>query len=869
MTYQDSSRTRTFEKHIMASLSSVPSFENLELIPQSRNNRLFSSIVKTLLHNGNAWMSAKQLVEGCRKLHLAKLGGNTPASTIQGTISTALSLAEKENAIPPVEKQKNGPFTFYRISPQVFPGNSSTDDNSPNYSYSSNTTTETHLTMDRERSPNAHIKFTSSTSSSSSSSSSPSPFTLRSENLDTDLKQEAIASPEEFESFQHNAMEIDQELNTSQYRSHEKKALAADQAGVRTRARKKADEYMSEFDYKKHGWFFQEYDPSGETIDSRPVDSTNETNKLKREQEISTNLGSPSTANIMFNNIHNKNRERFPKKDPGALEDSESETSHENHYLTSKQNQSLGSVKAQANGLKNNKQNMHEKFNAKSDIGNKKAKREENHPIVANNMEYNEKLKHSMKSNSTRRTEFTKYDQYSGSSFSKTSRRNNTYEKSGSLPYHIPGSSKEQIPSDQAEMMDVDLLTTFGPSDFDINPSFYPSTFAVAQEIGYGYPRSRNVARIKVPSKITCEDTFCIKDLLNTDGSHLARLFCLADGHGGQACSLFLKENVPILIEKMLQGYNPEELDKLDGQDRYTKEMKELIRNLNNTYLDIKRQQFLDFQSKPSGTPPVDDGSTLIINLFFGKYFINVNVGDSRTILATRHKNGKWDISHASEDHKPSLERLAIPVFMNGGEFVDHEGKRKEFDPTPKSRMRLGLKFARITPKKPENNLGIPYRNSKQVNLSLNVASTFGDLLFKLNPEKPVVDCISDVSFVKLGDGAKETGDQFMLMSSDGLFDHLWEEKPEEQNRGVLRRIVQKLDKGQSALEVLNYFANREERNLYRDDKQEWDDFTCILILKIFELLNKHRCLYLDETLWIKDRLNKPTALCRSMESRG
>ncbi|RUS13228.1 hypothetical protein BC937DRAFT_95645, partial [Endogone sp. FLAS-F59071] len=324
-----------------------------------------------------------------------------------------------------------------------------------------------------------------------------------------------------------------------------------------------------------------------------------------------------------------------------------------------------------------------------------------------------------------------------------------------------------------------EIFTNHNPSIRIVSPSIAPtpstcidtkaystaSHFAIAQQTGYSYPRFRSADRIKIP-KEECEDKFCVADLRKprkettgyrgsgyrynhhyhrhtttppqTEPSEMitfGRLFCLADGHGGPGCAQFFVERVPREVEDLCRRYDPGGLGDRATQRRMERELKELVRRLDDEYLERKRAQFAmqptdrvdradagrgstslspspspsaaaSFSSSPLSSPtpsspasiqqdhlafvPVDDdGCTLMMSIFLGDaWLVQANVGDSRTILMSapdipntlpnhnyiqNHKPGyyKLDVDFASQDHKPYLEHLAREILENGGEFVD------------------------------------------------------------------------------------------------------------------------------------------------------------------------------------------------------
>jgi hypothetical protein len=204
--------------------------------------------------------------------------------------------------------------------------------------------------------------------------------------------------------------------------------------------------------------------------------------------------------------------------------------------------------------------------------------------------------------------------------------------------------------------------------------------------------------------------------------------------------------------------------------------------------------------SDKPGTKVNNDGCTLIINLLVGEWLVNINVGDSRTILMSAPEctitngfdinnqlttaydsNYKLDVVFASQDHKPYLEHLAREIVEMGGEFVDSVQNRvirvdldKTKDDGNRHAKRLALKHARIRPRdyqppagheywKANSTPNSPYTingNGQQVKVrirddkipSLNVARSCGDLDFKMDPKRKIISCEPDITFVRVLD---------------------------------------------------------------------------------------------------------------------
>lgn len=366
------------------------------------------------------------------------------------------------------------------------------------------------------------------------------------------------------------------------------------------------------------------------------------------------------------------------------------------------------------------------------------------------------------------------------------------------------------------------------------NVERYPaaSHFAVAQQTGYSYPRFRSHDKIKIP-KDCCEDRFAVCDikLLDEKTQELSisgRVFVLADGHGGPGCSEYFIRHVPVSVQSICAKYTAEQVSELEIQTKLEVEFKDMVAELDEAYLSIKREEFkkqaelmeedkakklepattgdadameTDDANDNPGTKVNNDGCTLIINLLVGEWLVNINVGDSRTILMSApeytktnvngfdysnspviDQNYKMDVVFASQDHKPYLEHLAREIMDMGGEFVDSVQNRvirvdldKTKDDGNRHAKRLALKHARIRPRDYQPPAGHEYwkanssspnspftinGNGQQVKVrirddkipSLNVARSCGDLDFKMDPKRKIISCEPDVTFVRVLD---------------------------------------------------------------------------------------------------------------------
>ncbi|KAF9563539.1 hypothetical protein EC968_004811 [Mortierella alpina] len=366
-------------------------------------------------------------------------------------------------------------------------------------------------------------------------------------------------------------------------------------------------------------------------------------------------------------------------------------------------------------------------------------------------------------------------------------------------------------------------------NDFGVDLEQEPNIFAVEQQVGYTYPRLRNSGRERLP-KGECEDGFAVADLQH-DGVFLGRLFCITDGHGGRSCSSFVIATIPGAMQVILGKYKPADLSQSCVQEVVKSQITEAIRLIDKEYLEYKKQQYLLFRDKKLPNDPGSDGTTLIVNIFIDKWIICLNLGDSRSMLGSRDTSGRWNVEFHTEDHTPSLERLAQAIYANGGEFVTHDDKVIRFDPTLNNdkKHRQSLKEARIRVKDGESNkYGIPYRTKNGHCASVNLGACIGDILYKLDAANPILTCKPDITFIDVS----AIQDGFLLMATDGLWDYVKDGgRRDDPNTTVCQFVGDKIDRGWNEQRIVCTLSDREgETTLYSDSIQEYDDFTAIIV---------------------------------------
>ncbi|KAG0319063.1 Protein phosphatase 1L [Dissophora globulifera] len=460
--------------------------------------------------------------------------------------------------------------------------------------------------------------------------------------------------------------------------------------------------------------------------------------------------------------------------------------------------------------------------------------------------------RHHTSNHNHRQTTVTSKRNLAGSSLASTSSRSKVITRRDSLPNGLKKLPKGYVydtefnqaalmhlsvnPSQTGEYMRQLKGKNAQENDFPDKRSEYgvdlhqePSLFALEQQTGYTYPRLRTSRRERLP-KGDCEDGYAISDLKH-NGAFLGRLFCITDGHGGRACSSFVIATIPGAMQVILGKYKPADLSLPSVQELVKVQITEAIRLIDKEYLDYKKQQYLLYKSKQIPNDPGSDGTTLIVNIFIDKWIICLNLGDSRTMLGSRDSTGRWNADFYSEDHTPSLERLAQTIHANGGEFVTHDDKVIRFDPNLRNdkKHRQSLKEARIRVKDAASNpYGIPYMTKNGHCASVNLGACIGDVLYKLDPVNPVLGCKPDITFIDI----TNIQQGFLLMASDGLWDYVQRGgKVQDQNASVCQFVGDKLERGWNHQRIVYSLSDRESATgLYSDSIQEYDDFTAILV---------------------------------------
>lgn len=370
------------------------------------------------------------------------------------------------------------------------------------------------------------------------------------------------------------------------------------------------------------------------------------------------------------------------------------------------------------------------------------------------------------------------------------------------------GSSIHSMPRHDSKYEDLNKLAEITqPQEsepFEIN-------WAVATETGY-----RNMGfYMRQPIHAEMEDGHWPKEADFSQNkisvNHLhpmsnlpVRLFVLTDGHGGNEASKFF---VPKMRDAVLEMMDSKDWNFGNEDDREAFEMvvSDVFEMLDKEFCEMKIAAYKVWKTQHNSAMdkrPVDDGCTMVVNVMYRGWLVNCNVGDSRTVLAVRsdrdpnglpqahdYTTNPWTVVFTSSDHNMTHPETIYRINKAGGHFVNSNGTVRfnvHVQPPHARNYRPydELSNARLFRPLTENIKAIGVSHKR----TLNLTSTMGDLLFKVEPA--VLCARPDVQFVPL-DAEKE---YILVIASDGLWDHLRYNHVSDQNEVVLNHVGRALD---------------------------------------------------------------------------
>ena len=295
-----------------------------------------------------------------------------------------------------------------------------------------------------------------------------------------------------------------------------------------------------------------------------------------------------------------------------------------------------------------------------------------------------------------------------------------------------------------------------------------------------GYAYNSSMGNIRDYNEDTITAT---KIILEGQNDKNTFFFAIYDGHGGNGCSLYLKEKLHHYIKNFSKD-----------------SIKEAINTVEQKFL---KEEALD----EKGELKDPSGSCGIMALIHQNKLIIANVGDSRLILYK-----KSSLFFSTEDHKPG-------------------------SPSEKSRIEAAGGTIYQTPSL------IPlHQNGKEIETPwrvlpgrLSVSRTFGDIEAKnenLGGMKNVVVALPDITEIEL-----DNDFNFIVLGCDGIFDVLSNEEILECVKIVIKEKEIKDLNNVNISELCGYIADMIIKSSLAKDS--YDNVSCIVVaINMKELIN-------------------------------
>lgn len=367
-------------------------------------------------------------------------------------------------------------------------------------------------------------------------------------------------------------------------------------------------------------------------------------------------------------------------------------------------------------------------------------------------------------------------------------------------------------------------------------------TWSVTSEQGYRRklndrtPLHSEIEDMHWPHRL--ENSFTHNHPINGNPIHI---YILADGHGGhEAPKIFMARSCAACFKVMEdKDWN---LSNEEQRNKLKEELTDTIIKLDKQFCDEKIEQYKEY-NKNGGTKPVDDGCTLVVNILYDGYLVNVNTGDSRTVLGSKknksyflHKKSGFQTEFSSLDQSPDHPEKAYNVAHNGGIFLNSGGiprRRPNIEPFEQRGMKTYPELVGTRIYRPSNptiaELGINHL------MTLNMGGSMGDLLFKIEPA--VISCRPDVSIIKLD----QSVDNILLIATDGIWDHLIWQDSDKQNEKIMNYINKEITSAtgnSSDVEISEELLKKITEKLVKrefnlelyEPRQRYDDCTAFLV---------------------------------------
>ena len=300
--------------------------------------------------------------------------------------------------------------------------------------------------------------------------------------------------------------------------------------------------------------------------------------------------------------------------------------------------------------------------------------------------------------------------------------------------------------------------------------NFYPSIIPfnnefTGQDLIKGYAYNTSMGKYRDYN----EDTITATKILND-----TYFFAVYDGHGGNGCSLFLKEN----LHKYIKSFSKEGIN-------------EAVNIVENIFLN-------EIALDKSGFENDHSGSCAIMALINKNKLIIANIGDSRLVLFKKNS-----LFFVTEDHKPNSPKEKIRIEKAGGNIYQTQ--------SPIPIFQNGKK------------IDIPWRVNPG---RLSVSRTFGDIEAKnenFGGNKNIVVALPDITEIELDDDFN-----LLVIGCDGIFDVLSNEQILDCVRIVIKEKNIKDLNDINMSELCGYIADMIIKSSLALDS--FDNISCIVV---------------------------------------
>jgi len=376
------------------------------------------------------------------------------------------------------------------------------------------------------------------------------------------------------------------------------------------------------------------------------------------------------------------------------------------------------------------------------------------------------------------------------------------------LPHDAFQFNQQFSPLSSPKLFHPIRLFSFSPKKtLASNGSTHQIQWSAASETGYkAVPHTDS----KEPLHEQCEDhsfpsvplssrTALARYSESSETASGARLFILADGHGGHKAPIYM---IKEMKDRMMQLLDSQSWDFGKQQHQFRLCVERIFQEIDQAYCDKKKNEYRYWvrNGRKQDLKPEDDGCTMVVNIIAGNWFINCNVGDSRTVLGCKQRADvedtfgmdedeeplEWMPLFASNDHSMCHVHKVWEIHQAGGQFINPNGTVRPVrveHPDQRTKPYSELNGARVFRTYSSNleTLGVSHRRA------LNLTATMGDVLFKLAPA--ILSAIPDVTFYPLD----EDKEYVLVSGTDGVWDHLRLQLFQESQNELLIRHVGRL----------------------------------------------------------------------------